>query len=195
MLPGAIALVLPVAGPGPGEPTFGGLDPLQGGRAICPKGAASPRSTRGALGTHLPRGEPGTPAWRGRPLVVTERTARPLVHPLGRGPPLPVTGHPGISRRAPSIQECGCPPAALGSQGSESREKRRCFQVTWPAQERAATVLVGHPETSFLLLLCRDWAPRDGARGLLGSRVRAECTAARHTPSGLGLGRDWPCKS
>ena len=37
-----------------------------------------------------------------------------------------------------------------------------------------------HPKTSFLLLLCRDWVPRDGAHGLLGSRVRAECTAAQH---------------
>lgn len=102
MLLGAIALVLPVAGPGPGEATFGGPDPLQGGRAICPKGAASLLSTRGALGTHLPRGELGTSAWPGRPLVATERTARPLIHPLGQGPPPSPCCH-----RAPRHQQAG----------------------------------------------------------------------------------------
>lgn len=204
MLLGAIALVLPVAGPGPGEATFGGPDPLQGGRAICPKGAASLLSTRGALGTHLPRGELGTSAWRGRPLVATERTARPLIHPLGQGPP-------------PHLLSQGTPASAGGLHPSRSEAALQLPSVLRLRVQGVATVFSGHladtgegghsahwpqwvswrpdSETSFLLLLCRDWAPRDGARGLLGSRVRAECTVAQHTLGGLGLGHDWPYKS
>lgn len=76
--------------------------------------------------------------------------------------------HPSRSAAAlqlPSVLRALSPGRSDGVFRSPGRHRRG------PAQERAATVHTGHPETSFLLLLCRDWAPRDGARGLLGSRV------------------------
>ena len=146
----------PWRGLDPAKPHFGGPDPLQGGPAICPKGAASLLSTRGALGTHLPRGELGTPAWRGRPLVATEKTARPLVHPLGWGPPLLSQGtpasagglHPSRSVAAlqlPSVLRAVGPGRSDGVLRSPGRHRRG-----WPQCSLATVGLLETPPRNFL---------------------------------------------
>lgn len=133
-------------GPGPRRSRNRG-GPLQGGSAVCQRGAASLRPTRGVRGAHLPRGEPGFSRLARAPSGGRRERTECLPH---QRPPLPSPSHmgrgPGVWHWAPWYHRRAKSrsPAALGSQGPESREKGRCRQVTWLGTGAASDALQPH---------------------------------------------------
>lgn len=183
-------------GPGPRLSRNRG-GPLQGGSAVCQRGAASFRPTRGVRGAHLPRGEPGFSRLAPAPSGGRRERTECLPHqrppsprpPIWAGAPASGTGHPGITgglnpgARQPSGLRAPSPGRRDGAVRSPG------WALEWPVMYTSRTgpgCLRGPARPPRCPSLCRDWVPREGAPWaaalLCSQRSERPLYSATYTP-------------